>query len=144
MVLKTELNRPVWQVWLLVDHGSDPIRPFRSDNVQTGIRSVEPMVRPANWINWTISLEQSDSTFFFPHCGRPLPLEKPSPPRHLPPTRPHPSWKATLPPPALEEEMRIQSNGRVRWLIEKIDDEASVGETTSWAAEEGTTIGEVD
>ena len=40
--------------------------------------------------------------------------------------------------------MRIQSSGRVRWLTEKIDDEASVGETTSWFAEDGTTIGEVD
>ena len=112
-----------------VGHGSDLVRSFRPESVQTGIRSIKLVVRSANQINGIVPLESFGSIFFF-HCRRP-PTARPPPaieksplvvPRRWksppsspsPPTRPRSSQKATLPLPALEEEMRIQSSGRVR------------------------------
>ena len=74
-------------------------------------------------------------------------LEKPpllTIPRRYDPTLPAKPPSHPLPTPALEEEMRIHSNGQVRWLMEMIDDEVFVRETTNWSTEEGTTIGEVN
>ena len=122
MVLKIGLD---WPVRLSAGHGFGLVQSFRLKSVQTEIRLVKSVVRQVNRINRTVWGNCLIQLFFFPLSSSPA-NRTPPPATPLEPS--HPVQEKLLPlavsrrqnphsptnPPALEEEMRIQSSGRVR------------------------------